>query len=154
MEKNINLIVESDENNLRLDVFVNKRDKLISRTRIKNLILNEKLKLNDVIVNSPSKKICTGDKIDLQIPEPKEASLKPYDFKLEIVHEDDDLLVINKPAGIIMHPGAGNYDKTIVNALMHYNKDSLSTIGDELRPGIVHRIDKDTSGLIVIAKNN
>ena len=103
---------------------------------------------------SPSKKIFTGDKINLQIPEPKEASLKPYDFKLEIVYEDDDLLVINKPAGIIMHPGAGNYDETIVNALMHYNKDSLSTIGDELRPGIVHRIDKDTSGLIVIAKNN
>ena len=69
-------------------------------------------------------------------------------------YEDDDLLVIDKPAGIIMHPGAGNYDETIVNALMHYNKDSLSTIGDELRPGIVHRIDKDTSGLIVIAKNN
>ena len=154
MEKNINLIVETDENNLRLDVFVNKREELISRTRIKNLILKEKLKLNNVIVNSPSKKISTGDKIDLQIPEPKEASLKPYDFKLEIIHEDDDLIIINKPAGIIMHPGAGNYDETIVNALMHYNKDSLSTIGDELRPGIVHRIDKDTSGLIVVAKNN
>ena len=154
MEKNINLIVEVDENNLRLDVFINKREKLISRTRIKNLILKEKLKLNDLIVNSPSKKIYTGDKIDLQIPEPKEASLKPYDFKLEIIYEDDDLLLINKPAGIIMHPGAGNYDKTIVNALMYYNKDSLSSIGDELRPGIVHRIDKDTSGLIVIAKNN
>ena len=136
MEKNINLIVETNENNLRLDVFVNKREKLISRTRIKNLILKEKLKLNNIIVNSPSKKICTGDKIDLQIPEPKEASLKPYNFKLEIIYEDDDLLVINKPAGIIMHPGAGNYDETIVNALMHYNKDSLSTIGDELRPGI------------------
>jgi len=154
MEKNINLIVETNENNLRLDVFVNKRERSISRTRIKNLILKEKLKLNNVIVNSPSKKICTGDKVDLQIPEPKEASLKPYDFKLEIVYEDDDLMVIDKPAGIIMHPGAGNYDETIVNALMHYNKDSLSTIGDELRPGIVHRIDKDTSGLIVIAKNN
>ena len=154
MEKNINLIVETDENNLRLDVFVNKREELISRTRIKNLILKEKLKLNNVIVNSPSKKIFTGDKINLQIPEPKEASLKPYDFKLEIVYEDDDLLVINKPAGIIMHPGAGNYDKTIVNALMHYDKDSLSTIGDELRPGIVHRIDKNTSGLVVVAKNN
>jgi 23S rRNA pseudouridine1911/1915/1917 synthase len=100
------------------------------------------------------KKLITGDKINLQIPEPEEASLKPYDFKLEIIYEDDDLLVINKPAGIIMHPGAGNYDKTIVNALMHYNKDSLSTIGDELRPGIVHRIDKNTSGLVVIAKNN
>jgi 23S rRNA pseudouridine1911/1915/1917 synthase len=154
MKKNINLIVKEDENNIRLDVFINKREKLISRTRIKNLILKEKLKLNNQIVINPSKKISTGDKISLQIPEPKEASLKPYDFKLKIVYEDEDLLVINKPAGIIMHPGAGNYDKTIVNALMNYNIDSLSTIGDELRPGIVHRIDKDTSGLIVIAKNN
>ncbi|MDB9832026.1 RluA family pseudouridine synthase [Candidatus Pelagibacter sp.] len=154
MEKNINLIVESDENNLRVDVFINKREKLISRTRIKNLILKEKMKLNNKIINNPSKKLSTGDKVDLEIPEPKEASLKPYNFKLEIIHEDEDLLVINKPAGIIMHPGAGNYDKTIVNALMHHNKDSLSTIGDELRPGIVHRIDKDTSGLVVIAKNN
>jgi 23S rRNA pseudouridine1911/1915/1917 synthase len=154
MEKNINLIVEESENNLRLDIFINKREKLISRTRIKNLILKEKLKLNNIIINSPSKKIYTGDKIHLQIPEPKEASLKSYNFKLKIIYEDDDLLVIDKPAGIIMHPGAGNYDKTIVNALMHYNKDALSTIGDELRPGIVHRIDKDTSGLIVVAKNN
>ncbi len=154
MEKNISLIVESDENNLRVDLFINKREEVISRTRIKNLILKEKLKLNDKTINSPSKKVSTGDKVVLQIPEPTETSLKPYDFKLEIVHEDKDLLVINKPAGIIMHPGAGNYDQTIVNALMHYNKDALSTIGDELRPGIVHRIDKDTSGLIVIAKNN
>ncbi|MDB9811290.1 RluA family pseudouridine synthase [Candidatus Pelagibacter sp.] len=154
MEKNINLIVKDSENNIRLDVFINKREKLISRTRVKNLILNEKLKINNQIINSPSKKVSTGDKISLQIPQPKEASLKPYDFKLEIIYEDDDLLIINKPAGIIMHPGAGNYDKTIVNALMHYNKDSLSTIGNELRPGIVHRIDKDTSGLVVIAKNN
>ena len=125
MEKDINLIVEANENNLRLDVFINKRENLISRTRIKNLILKKKLKLNDKIIDSPSKKVCVGDKIDLQIPEPKEASLKPYDFKLEIIYEDEDLLIINKPAGIIMHPGAGNYDKTIVNALMHYNKDSL-----------------------------
>jgi len=154
MKKNINLIVEEDENNLRLDVFINKRKKSISRTRIKNLILKEKLEINDLIIDSPSKKVSTGDKINLKIPEPEEASLKPYKFNLDIVHEDDDLLVINKPAGIIMHPGAGNYDKTIVNALVYYNKDSLSTIGDELRPGIVHRIDKDTSGLVVIAKNN
>ena len=154
MEKNINFIVEENENNLRVDVFINKREELISRTRIKNLILKEKLKLNDKIIKNPSKKVIVGDKLDLQIPEPKEASLKPYDYKLEIIYEDEDLLIINKPAGIIMHPGAGNYDKTIVNALMHYNKDSLSTIGDELRPGIIHRIDKNTSGLVVIAKNN
>ncbi|MDA9107785.1 RluA family pseudouridine synthase [Candidatus Pelagibacter sp.] len=154
MEKNINFIVEENENNLRVDVLINKREELISRTRIKNLILKEKLKLNDEIIINPSKKVLTGDKLSLNIPEPEEASLKPYNFKLEIVHEDEDLLVINKPAGIIMHPGAGNYDKTIVNALINYDKDSLSNIGDELRPGIVHRIDKNTSGLVVIAKNN
>jgi 23S rRNA pseudouridine1911/1915/1917 synthase len=154
MKKTINLIVEENENNLRLDVFINKREELISRTRIKNLILKEKLKLNDLIIIDPSKKVSTGDEINLEIPKPKEASLKPYKLKLDIIYEDEDLLIINKPAGIIMHPGAGNYDKTIVNALIHYNKDSLSTIGDELRPGIVHRIDKDTSGLVVIAKNN
>ena len=154
MEKNINFIVEENENNLRVDVLINKREELISRTRIKNLILKEKLKLNNEIIKSPSKKVLTGDRLILSIPEPEEASLKPYNFKLEIIYEDEDLLVINKPAGIIMHPGAGNYDKTIVNALMYYNKDSLSTIGDELRPGIIHRIDKNTSGLVVIAKNN
>jgi 23S rRNA pseudouridine1911/1915/1917 synthase len=154
MEKNISFIVNENENNLRVDVLINKREELISRTRIKNLILKEKLKINDEIIKSPSKKVLTGDKLILNIPEPQEASLKPYDFKLDIVHEDNDLLVINKPAGIIMHPGAGNFDKTIVNALMNYDKNSLSTIGDELRPGIVHRIDKNTSGLVVIAKNN
>ena len=154
MEKNINFIVEESENNLRVDVLINKKEKLISRTRIKNLILKEKLKLNNQILKSPSKKVSAGDKLSLKIPEPEGASLKPYNFKLEIIHEDDDLLIINKPAGIIMHPGAGNYDKTIVNALVHYDIDSLSSIGDELRPGIVHRIDKNTSGLVVIAKNN
>ena len=154
MKKNITFIVEKNENNLRADVFINKREKLISRTRIKNLILNEKLKLNNEIIKSPSKKIVTGDKLCLQIPEPEEASLKPYDFKLEIIFEDEDLLIINKPAGIIMHPGAGNYNNTIVNALVNYDKNSLSNIGDQLRPGIVHRIDKNTSGLVVVAKNN
>ncbi len=154
MKKNINFIVKETENNIRVDVLINKREELISRTRIKNLILKEKLKLNNEIITSPSKKVLTGDELSLQIPEPEEASLKPYNFKLEIIHEDDDLLVINKPAGIIMHPGAGNYDKTLVNALVNYNKNSLSNIGDELRPGIVHRIDKNTSGLVVIAKNN
>ena len=154
MEKNISFIVEENENNLRVDVLINKREKLISRTRIKNLILKEKLKLNDEVIKSPSKKVLTGDKLSLQIPYPEEATLKPYNFKLEIIYEDEDLLIINKPARIIMHPGAGNYNQTIVNALMHYDKNSLSTIGDKLRPGIVHRIDKNTSGLVVIAKNN
>ena len=154
MKKSINLITQSEDNNLRVDVFVNKKENTLSRTRVKNLILKGKLKLNGKVINNPSHKVLKEDKINLEIPEPKKASLKSFDFKLNIIYEDDDLLVINKPAGIIMHPGAGNYDKTIVNALMHYCRGNLSNIGDELRPGIVHRIDKDTSGLIVIAKNN
>ena len=154
MKKNINFVVKKSENNLRVDVLINKREELISRTRIKNLILKEKLKLNDKIIKSPSKKVVTGDKLSLIVPKPKETLLKPYKYKLNIVHEDEDLLIIDKPAGIVMHPGAGNYDNTIVNALMHYNKFGLSNIGDELRPGIIHRIDKNTSGLVVIAKNN
>ena len=90
----------------------------------------------------------------MEVPEPKKASIKPYKYKLDIIHEDEDIIILNKSAGIVMHPGAGNFDNTIVNALIHYNKNSLSSIGDELRPGIVHRIDKNTSGLVVIAKNN
>ena len=154
MEKKINLIVKETEKNLRVDVFINKQENNISRTRIKNLILDKKLKLNDQIILDPSKKTTSGDVLELTIPIPKKASLKPYKYKLDIVYEDKDLIVINKPAGIVIHPGAGNFDNTIVNALINYDKNSLSNIGDELRPGIVHRIDKNTSGLIVIAKNN
>ena len=154
MEKKINLIVKDLRKNIRVDVFINKKIHDLSRTRIKNLILNKKLNINKEIVIDPSKKISEGDNLTLTIPKPKKASLKPYKFKLNIIYEDDDLLVINKPSGIVMHPGAGNFDNTIVNALVNYDKNSLSNIGDELRPGIVHRIDKNTSGLIVIAKNN
>ena len=107
-----------------------------------------------IVLGDPSKKIFFNDEIRLVIPEPKKASLKPYKFNLDIVFEDKDLIVLNKPSGIVMHPGAGNFDNTIVNALMNYSKNSFSNIGGELRPGIVHRIDKNTSGLIVVAKNN
>ena len=100
------------------------------------------------------KKFLLDDKINFEIPEPKKVSLKPYNYKLDIIYEDEDLIVINKLSGISMHPAAGNYDNTVVNALINYDNKKLSNIGDELRPGIVHRIDKDTSGLIVIAKNN
>jgi len=153
MKNIINLIVKNEDKGLRIDTFITKKQKELSRTRIKNLILKKKLKLNNKILEDPSKKVSKGDKIIFEIPEPEKASLKPYNYKLDIVYEDDDLIIINKSAGISMHPGAGNYDNTIVNALINYNKN-LSNIGDELRPGIVHRIDKDTSGLIVIAKNN
>ena len=154
MKKKINLIVKDDDKNLRIDVFINKKENEISRTRIKNLILNKKLKLNNKTTDNPSKKVSIGDILELTIPEPKKASIKPYKYKLDIIYEDKDLIVLNKPAGIVMHPGAGNFDNTIVNALINYDKNSLSNIGGELRPGIVHRIDKNTSGLVLIAKNN
>ena len=139
---------------MRVDVFINKKEKDLSRTRIKNLILDHKLKLNNKILIDPSKKISTDDILELIISEPKKASLKPYKYKLDIIFEDEDLIVLNKPSGIVIHPGAGNFDNTIVNALIYYNKNSLSNIGDKYRPGIVHRIDKNTSGLVVVAKNN
>ena len=154
MEKKIKLIVKEINKNMRVDVFINKKEKDLSRTRIKKLILDHKLKLNNKILIDPSKKISTNDILELIISEPKKASLKPYKYKLDIIFEDEDLIVLNKPSGIVIHPGAGNFDNTIVNALIYYNKNSLSNIGDKYRPGIVHRIDKNTSGLVVIAKNN
>ena len=153
MKNIINLIVENLNNNPRVDQFIADKEHTLSRTRIKNLIINSKLKVNKKIIIDPSKRIFVGDILTLEIPEPKKLSLKPYKYKLDIIFEDEDLLVINKNAGIAIHPGAGNYDNTIVNALINYNK-KLSNISDELRPGIVHRLDKDTSGLILIAKNN
>ena len=141
MEKKINLIVKDEDKNLRVDVFINKKENEISRTRVKNLILNQNLKLNNEIIKDPSKKIITGDVLELIIPEPKKASLKPYKYKLNIVYEDKDVIVLDKPAGIVMHPGAGNFDNTIVNALINHDKKSLSNIGGDLIPGIVHRLD-------------
>ena len=154
MKNIINLIVEDSKNGQRVDQFISSVEKNISRTRVKNLILNKKLKINDEIITDPSKRIAINDYIHLEIPEPKKPSLKAYSFQLDIVYEDNDLIIINKPAGISIHPGAGDHDKTLVNALINYDNKNLSNIGDELRPGIVHRIDKDTSGLVVVAKNN
>ena len=154
MEKKISLIVGEEDQNTRVDTFINKHNKEISRTSIKNLILEKNLKINNQIVEDPSKKLLLNDNVFIQVPEPKKTSLKPFKYNLNIIYEDDDLMVINKPAGIVMHPGAGNYDNTIVNALISYDKKLSTSIGDELRPGIVHRIDKNTSGLVVIAKNN
>ena len=154
MKNTIKLIVEQNLDKKRIDAFIFEKCSQLSRTRIKNLILDNRLRINGKINQSPSKKIKVGDIISLEVPNPSKTSLKPFSFKLDIIYQDNDIIVINKPAGISMHPGPGNYDNTIVNALMNYEKMKLSNIGDELRPGIIHRIDKDTSGLIVIAKNN
>ena len=154
MKNSINLIATNEEQGQRIDRYISNTQKNLSRTRVKNLILRNKLKINGLIENDPSKKIKKGDDILLIIPKPSKTSLKPFNYKIDIIFEDKDLMIINKSAGISMHPGAGDYDKTLVNALINYDSKNLSNIGDELRPGIVHRIDKDTSGVVVVAKNN
>ncbi len=153
MKKIINLLVGTQDDILRVDQFINKYEKNLSRSKIKNLILKKNLSINNKLNDDPSKKTKINDKISLIIPEPEEVNLKPFEYKIEIIYEDNDLLVLNKKADISMHPGAGNKDRTLVNALINYKK-KLSNINGELRPGIVHRIDKHTSGLVVIAKNN
>ena len=153
MKKIINLLVGTQDDILRVDQFINKYEKDLSRSKIKNLILKKNLSINNKLNDDPSKKTKINDKISLIIPEPEEVNLKPFEYKIEIIYEDNDLLVLNKKADISIHPGAGNKDRTLVNALINYKK-KLSNINGELRPGIVHRIDKHTSGLVVIAKNN
>lgn len=142
-----------NEENVRLDTYLAKTKKDISRTMIQKLIEE-----GAVLVNGAKKKISykvqVGDSIELDIPEPQEVDLKPENIPLEIVYEDNDIIVVNKPKGLVVHPANGNPDGTLVNAIMAICKDSLSGIGGEIRPGIVHRLDKDTSGLLIVAKND
>ena len=154
MNKIINLIVDKNNQNKRVDIFLSKYEEKISRTKIKNLIEKGYLEINNQIVLEPSKKISVKDKVKLEVPKLKKLEIKPYKYKLDIIYEDNDVMVINKPAGLVVHPGAGNFDNTLVNALINYDKKNLSSINGELRPGIVHRLDKDTSGVIIVAKNN
>ena len=138
---------------IRIDKAIATMDKDISRAMIQKLIDEEKLLVNGKKVKS-SYKVNLGDEIIVQIEEPKEINLMPEDIPLDIVYEDNDILVVNKQKGLVVHPGNGNPNGTLVNAIMNHCKDSLSGIGGEIRPGIVHRIDKDTSGLLIVAKND
>jgi len=126
----------------------------VSRSRIKNMITDGHMKIDGVTLTDPSTKVKPGQTLSLNIPEAAPAEPIPQNIPLDIVYEDEHLLVINKPAGMVVHPAAGNHDGTLVNALLFHCGDSLSGIGDVKRPGIVHRIDKDTSGLMVVAKND
>lgn len=145
--------LEVEEDNIRLDAYISKQVSELSRTMIQKLIES-----GDILVNGSKKKlsykVCGGDKITINIPEVKEVNLKPQDIPVEVIYEDNDIIVVNKPKGMVVHPANGNPDGTLVNAIMAMCKDSLSGIGGELRPGIVHRIDKDTSGLLIVAKND
>ena len=137
---------------MRIDKWLAMQLPELSRSRIEALISG-----GGVVVNgkNPSKslKLKGGEQIELEIPEPQELEVLPQDIPIEIVYEDDQLLVVNKPKGMVVHPAPGNPDGTLVNALLHH-LDHLSGIGGELRPGIVHRLDKDTSGLLLVAKND
>jgi 23S rRNA pseudouridine1911/1915/1917 synthase len=137
----------------RLDKFVAENLTNISRSKIKSLIEKGLITVNK-FKKDPDYKLELNDKISINQKSEESSKLLGEDIKLNIVYEDEDILIINKPAGLVVHPGAGNKNGTLVNALIHYCGNSLSTIGDSSRPGIVHRIDKDTSGLLVIAKND
>ena len=137
----------------RLDKFVAENLTNISRSKIKSLIEKGLITVNK-FKKDPDYKLELNDKISINQKSEESSKLLGEDIKLDIVYEDEDILIINKPAGLVVHPGAGNKNGTLVNALIHYCGNSLSTIGDSSRPGIVHRIDKDTSGLLVIAKND
>jgi 23S rRNA pseudouridine1911/1915/1917 synthase len=138
----------------RIDKVLSELSSDLSRTRIKALIDDGQVRLNGTVCDNASKKIKLNDEIEIDIPRPVKADPEAEDIKLDIVYEDPDLLVINKPAGMVVHPGAGNYSGTLVNALLHHSADDLSGIGGVMRPGIVHRLDKDTTGLMVAAKND
>ena len=137
---------------LRLDVFVSTVAD-VSRSHAATLIEEGNVIVNEETV-AKNYKLHNKDKVEIIVPEPLEYVAKPEDIPLDIVFEDDDLLVVNKPKGMVVHPAAGNYEGTLVNALMFHCKDSLSGINGVMRPGIVHRIDKNTSGLLMVAKND
>ena len=126
----------------------------LSRNRVKSLIEQGAVTLNGAVVTEPKKKIRPGDRVTLALPEPEDAVPQGEDIPLDILYEDKDLIVLSKPAGLVVHPGAGNWTGTLVNALIHHCGDSLSGIGGVRRPGIVHRLDKDTTGVMVVAKND
>ena len=147
------IVVENNDQKKRLDLFITEELPEISRTAVKRLIEEEKVLVNGKKQKS-SYKPENGDKISIEIPQAHEVELKAQDIPVPVVYEDNDIIVVNKPKGMVVHPANGNPDGTLVNAILSMCKDSLSGIGGEIRPGIVHRLDKDTSGLLIVAKND
>ena len=154
MDNTIKFSVDVKNSGKRLDVFLTNNLKDFSRSSLKKLIDEKRVKLNNNTFATPSTKVKFRDQIEVNIIYKISKKITPKNIKLEILYEDKDILVINKPKGMVVHPGAGNYSNTLVNALLYKYKKNLSNINGSLRPGIVHRIDKDTSGLLLIAKNN
>ena len=148
----MNLTTDDADGKIRLDQYLAAHLPELSRSRIQALIKSGDVQINGSAAK-PKTPVSRGDSISVNIPEPEPAEARPQDIPLDILYEDEDVVVINKESGMVVHPAAGNPDGTIVNALLHHCGD-LSGIGGVERPGIVHRLDKDTSGLILIAKND
>lgn len=149
----IDLIITEEYKNVRIDKYLSEQLEEQSRSYIQKLIKDEAVLVNEKPVKA-NYKVQVGDELTIQIPELQEPDILPEDIPLDILYEDADVLVINKPKGMVVHPSAGHYSQTVVNAVMFHCKDNLSGINGVLRPGIVHRIDMDTTGAIVICKND
>ena len=147
------IIINEEQQGKRVDGVISAYATELSRNTVQRLIEEEQIKVNGNKIK-PSYKTNLNDEIDINIPKAKEIDLKPQNIPLEVLYEDNDIIVINKPKGMVVHPANGNPDGTLVNAIMAKCKDSLSGIGGEIRPGIVHRLDKNTSGVIIVAKND
>ena len=154
MNNTIKIYVDLKNSGKRLDIFLKENTKHFTRSFLKKLIESKQVKLNNTVLTSPSSKVKYQDQIVINILEENSQNIIPKKIKLDVVYEDKNILVVNKPKGMVVHPGAGNFKNTLVNALMFKYKNNLSDINGALRPGIVHRIDKETSGLLVVAKNN
>ncbi len=149
----LKFVVNAEQQNKRLDVFLSEKNTELSRSNIQRLIEEKKVLVNGKI-EKPSYKVQENDVITQEKEKPKDIELKAQNIPLEIIYEDNDIIAINKPKGLVVHPANGNPDGTLVNAIMAICKDSLSGIGGQIRPGIVHRLDKDTSGILIVAKND
>ena len=146
-------IVEENDKKKRLDKFLQEKDLNITRSYIKTLIEEGYVKVNESTVKS-GYSLKKDDVVDITLKEDEICDINPENIPVDILYEDDDLIIVNKPKGMVVHPANGNYTGTLVNALMYSHKDKLSSINGSIRPGIVHRIDKDTSGILVVAKND
>lgn len=146
-------LVEEDEEGDRLDVYLADQFVDMSRSYIQKIIKDKKVTVNGKIEKAKYL-VKEEDKIVIEIPKPKILEVVPQDIPIEIVYEDDDVIIVNKPQGMVVHPAPGSYEGTLVNAILYHCKGNLSSINGVIRPGIVHRIDKDTSGILMIAKNN
>ena len=154
MENRYNFIIDEQMKSTRIDLVLSFLLPDTSRNFIQKLIEGGNLMVNGRVCKIKKYKVNENDVVDIIVPEPEVLDIVPQNIALDIVYEDDDVLVVNKPKGMVVHPAVGNYDGTLVNAIMFHCGDRLSDINGCIRPGIVHRIDKDTSGLLMVAKNN